>query len=130
MDNMSLNLSGIDDQKLRDNFQQIQDFVNSLSNAAKKFQVIGISAQANVSNAKMAHSLGTVPSDAFITKLVTPSAAKLTFIFDSFTNEFVFYTVTGLADGETLSANVFVGSMTDLADVCSKALAAETGDLA
>lgn len=130
MPNLTLNLQGLTDDKVRDNFQKVQDFANNVKNATKKFQVIAISSTANESNVKISHSLGAVPADAFITRLIAPSAAKLVFAFASFTNEFIFYTVTGLAASETLTANVFVGSMTDLVEVCSKGLAAESGDLA
>ncbi len=130
MSNLQLNLNSVSDHLVRDNLTKIQDFLNNLQNSAKSFQLLTISATANVTAAKLAHNLGVIPNDAILTRLIAPSAAKLTLKFASFSKEEIVYDLTGMADGDSLTANYLLGSATDIVTVLEKALSATTGSLA
>jgi hypothetical protein len=130
MSNLNLSLSNISDQPSRDNFQKIQDLLNKVTNAGNKFDLITISATANAVDATMQHSLNVAPTDAIITSLIAPSAAKLTLDYASFDKEFVYYSVSGLNSGEKLTATVLVGNAKDLLTLLTKGLVASSGVLA
>jgi hypothetical protein len=110
MTNIELNLNSQDPQETRDNFKRLQDFVNAMETTQKQLQSCEIFVTSNISGGKIAHSLGGVPLDVVLTRLVAPSAARLTFRFSDFTKDSVIFDVTGLADGETLSARFLVGT--------------------
>jgi len=112
--NVLLNLDGIQDQNVRDNFRVLQDFLNSFGMSQKQFQACEIYVTANTTGLKIKHNLGGVPLDFIITRLIAPSAARLKANFSSFTKTDVSVDITGLAAGEVLSARFLVGSFTDV----------------
>lgn len=119
MDNLNLNLSGVDDQKLRDNFQKIQDFVNGMGTTQNQLQACEIYVTANQTGLKISHGLGSVPLDLIITRLIAPSATKLIAKYSEFTKDEVVFDISGLSDGETLSARCLVGTLPDVVTVGS-----------
>ena len=113
---IDLNLHGVQDPVVRDNFRKIQDFLNNLP-VADNFQACEVFVTGNVSGATMKHKLGGVPKDVIISQLIAPSAAKLKFTFSAFTKDAVAFDVTGLSSGETLYARFLVGTFPNLVTV-------------
>lgn len=108
---LSLDLADIADSRVRDNFQKLQDFANSLDITGEGFQPVEIFVTENVTQAKITHNLGGVPLDAILTRLIAPSAARLKLRFAEFTKNEIVFDVSGLASGETLRARLLVGSL-------------------
>lgn len=114
MRNVDLNLSGVSDENLRNNFQKLQDFLNGIQTSQNQLQACEIYVTGNVTGAKIEHRLGGVPTDVILSRLIAPSAARLKFRFADFTSTEVVYDVTGLSTDETLSARFLVGSFVDV----------------
>lgn len=117
MPNVTLNLNGIQDNAIQDNFQKIQDYFNSLPVNQTAFQACEVFVTGNVTGAKINHKLGGVPLDALISRLIAPSAARLKLRFADFTKSEVVFDVTGLSAGETLSARLLIGTFPDVVTV-------------
>lgn len=115
--NLSLNLTPLENEAVRDNFQKAQDFVNNQPFGPGRWQACEIYVTANTTTGKIEHKLGGIPLDAFITRLIAPSAARLKLRFADFTRTEIVFDVTGLAAGETLSARFLVGSFPDVVTV-------------
>lgn len=114
MPNLDLLLANVQDNVTRENFQRIQDFMNSLGTTQKQLQACEIFMTGNVSGAKIAHKLGGIPLDVILTRLIAPSAARLTFRYSDFTNAEVVFDVSGLTSGQNLSARFLVGTIPDV----------------
>lgn len=110
MSNLDLNLTGLTDDKVRENFQKVQDLVNGMPATQNQVQACEIYVTANVSGLKISHGLGAVPLDLIITRLIAPSATRLTAKYSEFTKDEVVFDITGLLAGETLSARFVVGT--------------------
>lgn len=114
---IDLRLPLVQDGLMREVLRQIQDFANALPVGPASFQACEIAVTGNVSNAKLAHKLGGVPKDALISRLIAPSAARLTFRYSDFTKDEIVYDVSGLVDGETLHARFLIGTFPDVLTV-------------
>jgi hypothetical protein len=110
---LDLNISKISDESVRDSLRRVEDFLNNLPISQGFFQACEIFVTGDVDGAKIAHKLGGVPLDVVISRLIAPSAAKLTLRQSDFTKDEVVYDVTGLGDGETLNARFLVGNFPD-----------------
>lgn len=117
MPNVSLNVTGITDEAVRDNFQKIQNFLNDLQVSSSQIQACEIFVTGNVTQAKIEHKLGGIPLDIVISRLIAPSATRLKFRFAEFTKTDVVFDVTGLAANEVLSARFLAGTFPDVVTV-------------
>ncbi len=114
---ISLNLNGIKDEDVRQNFQDIQNILNAQVFDLERFQAIEIYVTANVTGLKISHRLGGIPLDVIPSRLIAPSAARLTPKFSEFTKNEVVFDVSGLSAGETLSARLLIGIFIDVVTV-------------
>lgn len=117
MPNLSLNVTGITDEAVRDNFQKIQQFLNDLQTSSNQIQACEIYVTGNVTGLKIEHKLGGVPLDVIVSRLIAPSAARLVPKYSEFTKNEVVFDVSGLAAGEVLSARLLVGTFPDVVSV-------------
>lgn len=117
MPNLELNLSGLTDEKVRENFQKIQDFLNNFQTSPNQIQAVEIYVTGNATGIKIGHKLGGIPLDVIPTRIVAPSAARLKPKFSEFTKDAVVFDVTGLGAGETLSARLLVGTFPNVVSV-------------
>lgn len=114
---ISLNLGGIQDVNVQDNMQKLQDNANAQPVTPQTMQAGEIFVTDNQTGIKISHTLGSVPLDVLITRLIAPSAAKLTLNYKNFTPTEISMDVTGLAAGETLSARLFFGTLPNVVTV-------------
>lgn len=102
-----LELSGLQDELTRENFKTLQEMMGMLP-IASQFKVVEFSVTANQDRIKIRHGLGAIPLDVIVSRLVSPSGAKLTLLYSEFTATELVATVTGLSG--TLSARLLVGN--------------------
>ena len=108
--NIALLVNQIEDPIVRDNFKKIMDFLNQQELGASAFKAVELYVTANATGIKIKHGLNSVPKDAILTMMVSPSGARLVVGYSDFTNEEVSFDVTGLSSGETLHARLLVGT--------------------
>lgn len=112
---MKLAVQQITDEYARDNFQKIQDFLNSLPLSQERFRAIELFVTADVAELKINHGLGFIPLDVLATRLVAPSGAKLTFLYSKFTAQDLYLTISGLSG--VLSARLLVGAFQNVTTI-------------
>lgn len=117
MPNLELNLNSLQDETIRTNFQKIQDLLNGTQTTQNQIQAVEIYVTANATGIKIGHKLGGVPLDVILTRLIAPSAARLTPKYSEFTKDEVVFDVSGLASGESLSARLLVGTFPNVVSV-------------
>lgn len=91
-----LEVSSVEDTKVRENFRQIQEFFDQQTflNGNFKHYEVTIPAGRDVTQ-DFIHNLGFVPRDTFLT-FVSPDTATVTFNHDAYTREKINYTVSAV----------------------------------
>lgn len=91
---ISLNLVGIEDQKVRVALEAIQAEINSQAILGAGLKLYEVELDGAVTNHAISHNLGYVPTDIIV---VSNTGSSYTFKWDMFTNEQIFITTTGAA---------------------------------
>lgn len=86
-------LKDIDDQYTRENFFRIQKFFQSFPLFRGEFKHFDLTFKSAVTNQKILHSLGFVPTDLIQTRLLGPGA--LTWEYAAFDDKNLVVTTTG-----------------------------------
>jgi hypothetical protein len=114
---IDLNLSGIEHQGIRDNFQLLQDFLSSAQTGPQQLQVIELFVTGTQAGIRIGHKLGAIPLDVIVSRLVAPSAARLIPKYAEFTKDAVVFDTSGLDTSQTLSARLIIAAFSDVVTV-------------
>lgn len=94
---------------IRKNFEALAKFFES-NGQLNGFKHVEFNVQANESELKIAHGLGSVPKDVLVTRLLAPSGAKLKLHHNLFDTESIVVSGTGWATDVPMRVRAFVGT--------------------
>lgn len=105
---IKFHLSRIEDVSIQKNFEILRDFSNKNPFMKGSFRHIEFEVPATGSNLKYRHSLGFTPKDVLLTSQV---GGTITFLYNSFDNEFIYFNAT--VSTSPLTVRAFLGTYSE-----------------
>ncbi len=110
MAKLIINLSQIEDQKVRDNFSNIDGFVNAQPLLMGEFALITGKITGTKTGVTFKHNLKFNPTDAILTSAIWSGAiGVLTFKNDLFTEKNIVVNTSGLTGSDSVDFKVLIG---------------------